>query len=111
MKKLWFVTVMLMVMLFAGFAFAAEVNLTWDTSPGATGYKLYMSTDSGQTWTGEMDVAKVITYAYPSVPDSGLVLFRVSAYNSVGESIRYWSGAWYCGDWKPVESPGGAGIE
>ena len=108
MKKLIF-------LLIFGFstAFAADVPVKWDPVLEATGYKVYQSInpcDAIPTW---IEVANVtdVTVIIPDVPDSGMVLFRVSAYNSNGESIRYWSGAWYRGDWKPLESPGGTGIQ
>jgi hypothetical protein len=90
---------------------AADVKLSWDPSDGAVGYKIYMSTDQGQTWTAGIDVGAVVTYQYTGVQDAGLTLFRVSAYNGQGEAVRYNAGAWYCGDWKPPAVPTGVGVE
>ena len=108
MKKVIFTIILLIV--FAIPTYAANVNLTWDGSTGATGYNVYMSTDNGTSWCTPQDVGNVVIYTYTGVPDTGLVLFRISAYNTQGEYIRYWSGAWYCEDWKPILSPSGAGI-
>jgi len=90
---------------------AADVKLNWDPSTGATGYKVYMSTDKGTTWTTGTDVGNVTTYTYMNVPDTGLVMFRVSAYNTQSESIRFEAGVWYCKDWMPPKDPTGIGVE
>jgi len=87
-----------------------DVDLRWDASAGVTGYKIYMSTDNGTSWSVPVDVGNTLNHTYTGVPDIGLILFRVSAYNTQGESIRFWSGAWYCEDWKPVLAPTGTGI-
>lgn len=90
---------------------AANVTLSWDAVTGASGYKLYASVDQGATWGAGQDVGLVTEYTLTGQPDSGLVLYRVSAYSASGETIRTWSGAWFNADWKPPESPGGAGIQ
>lgn len=106
MKKL----IILLIVLFATSVWAADVTMSWDASEGATGYKIYQTVDNGLTWDAGTDVGNVTQYTVINVPDSGLVLFKVSAYNTQNESIRSWSGAWYNGDWK-LDSPSGAGIE
>ena len=75
------------LLLISGPAFAADVSLVWDVSAGAAGYKLYQSIDSGATWDAGQDVGNVQSYTINGVPDSGLILFRVSAYNAIGETI------------------------
>ena len=107
MKKL----LILLVVLFATSVQAADVNLRWDVSPDATGYKVYMSIDNGRSWDGGLDVGNVTAYTYQNVPDNGLILFKGSAYNANGEAVRSWSGAWYNGDWKPPTPQGGIGIQ
>ena len=100
------------IILFWGYTvFAQDINLKWDASTGATGYNIYMSTDDGISWCTPQDAGDAVTYTYLGVPATGLILFRVSAYNTQGEYIRYWSGAWYCEDWKPLQSPAGAGVK
>ena len=107
MKKLLVAVLLLGI---TNFAYAADVTLKWDASANATGYKIYQSTDNGSSWDSGTDVGDVLTYTLSGVPDSGLVLFKVSAYNSQGEAVRSWSGAWYNGSWK-LDDPSGAGIE
>ena len=97
--------------LMVGTVFAADVNLKWDAVDGATGYNIYKSLDNGVTWDAGTDIGAGTTYAYTNVEETGLVLFRVSAYNVTGEAIRYWSGAWYDKTKMPPDDPGGAGIE
>ena len=103
------VMLVLAVLLFAIPCFAADVTVNWDMSDGAVGYKVYQSVDTGQTWN---EVGDVVANTAPLVvPDSGLVLFRVSAYNNQGEAIRCDAGAWYNGDWTPPAQPTGTGIQ
>ena len=87
------------------------MNLSWDVEPTATGYKIYQSVDLGQTWDQGLDVGNVIEVLYPDIPDTGIVMFRASAYNEHGEAIRYTAGVWYCGDCTPPETPSGFGIQ
>lgn len=103
--------IVFVAVLWAGFAYAADLTLRWDASADATGYKIYQSTDSGATWDAGTDVGNVTEYTITGVPDSGLVLFRVAAYNSQGEAVRLEAGAWYNGDWKPPKAAGGLGIQ
>ena len=63
------------------------------------------------TWDVGIDVGNVTTYTYQGVREDISVDFRVSAYNTGGETIRLWSGAWYDHTLRPVDDPGGAGIE
>jgi len=91
--------------------YAADVLLKWDPSEGATGYKIQKSIDLAVTWTTPIDVGNVTTYTYTSIEETTMVLFRASAYNAVGESIRTWSGAWYDHRLKPINSPSGTGIQ
>ena len=108
MKK---VLLALLILTVATPAISADVVLSWNASAPATGYKLYQSVDQGATWDAGTDVGNVTNHLILNVPDSGLVLFRVGAYNTFGESIRTWSGAWYNGDWQLPASVGGTGIE
>ncbi|MGH7391440.1 MAG: malectin domain-containing carbohydrate-binding protein [Candidatus Rokuibacteriota bacterium] len=79
-----------------------DVTLAWDPVPGATGYRLYASTDLGATWTQVADVATT-TATVPAL--SGLVLVRGGAYNAQGETLNTWSGAWYDLAWRPLAAP------
>lgn len=91
-------------------AFGADVTLNCDTVSTATGYKIQMSIDKGTTWQAEQDTP-TMPYIFKNVPDTGLVLFRIAAYNAQSKTYRYEAGAWYCGDWKPILQPTGVGIK
>ncbi len=107
MKK--FLLILVMV-LSASFALAADVDLKWEASTGAMGYKIYKSEDSGITWETPLDVGNVTTYKYLNVIETKMVIFKVSAYNEFGESVRHWSGAWYDHRLKPLIPAGGMAI-
>lgn len=79
--------------------YSADLPLAWDARSEATGYKLQISTDMGATWGEIRDAGNVQTYTWLGAPDTGLVLWRVSAYNATGEAWGTTKGAWYCGSW------------
>jgi hypothetical protein len=109
MKEVFMILVLFFA--FVNFASAADVPLKWDASNGATGYKIQKSLDLGVTWLTGVDVGNVTTYTYTGVEENILVLFRASAYNANGESIRTWSGAWYDHRKKPILPASGMGIQ
>ena len=114
MKKLFLIVAVLSFIFGCTvFANAAEVKLAWDANSETdlAGYKVYMSTDQGATWTAGVDVGNITAHTYPDVPDTGLILFRVSAYDANNETIRYEAGAWYCKDFLPVLPPSCAGVQ
>ena len=51
-----------------------------------------------------------MSWTYTGVPETGLVIFRVSAVNATGKATRTESGAWYNHLWKPLGSPSGGAI-
>lgn len=108
MKKLILTVLFLITM--ASMSFAGTATLDWKSVGKADGYKVYISFDLGATWDKGIDVGSVVTYKFDNLPESGLVLFRVGAYNRNGETIRYEFGTWYNGDWKPIEAVSGTGI-
>jgi len=108
MKKLLLAIVAFFFM--CGMAFAADITLKWEVSTDATGYKIYKSLDLGVTWDAGLDVGNVTTHIYTGVEETGLVLFRVSAYNASGETISTWSGCWYNKIWQPPLSAQGLGV-
>ena len=108
MKNL--IVAILLILFGFSFGYAADVSLKWDASVGATGYKIYKSEDLGVTWSALVDVGNVTTYTYLNIIETKMVLFKVSAYNSLGESVRHWSGAWYDHTKRPILTPGGTGI-
>lgn len=101
----------LFVLLLVSPVVGADVNLAWDAAPGATGYKVYASTDLGITWSIARDAGNKLFYLWLGATDTGLTLFRVSAYNSQGESLRTESGAWYNGSWVLPTASKGLGIK
>lgn len=114
MKKQIFTTIVvcLCVLALVGFSRAAEITVGWDANPESdvVGYRVYQSTDIGLSWTLVADV-NATTTTLSNVPDSGLILFRVSAYDGQSEAIRYDAGAWFNSDWQPLSSPKSSGIE
>jgi len=92
-------------------ASGAELTLRWDPSEGAAGYRIYMSVDQGQTWQMALDAGGRTQATMQDVPEEGIVLFKVSAYNAAGrETVTDWAGAWYNGKWRPPEPPRALGI-
>jgi hypothetical protein len=76
------------ICIFSGAAGAADVTLSWDASPGATGYKISMSRDAGATWDTPIDVGQKVPYIYKDVPEDRTVLFKIAAYNT---AVTVWN--------------------
>jgi hypothetical protein len=111
MKKLLVIASILTALVWVAPALAADVTLEWDAAKGATGYELSYSTDNGANWSTPIDVGNVTTYIMTGVPETGLVIVKVGAYNDAGQrTYREWAGAWYNHLWKPAEEPGRIGI-
>ena len=112
-RYLAIVTVVIWLLIgFVSVGFAADIALEWKAVSNADGYRLQMSTDTGTTWTDPgVDCGNVTTFTLLGVPDTGIVMFRVVAYNAVGEAIKTESGAWYNGDWMPLQPAGGLGVQ
>ena len=107
MKKL---ILILAIVLLPATAFAADITIAWDAVDGATGYNLYQSFDTGATWSPGADMGNQTT-ASITVVDTGLVLFKIGAYNANGETINGWQGAWFNHKWKPLDAPVGLGVQ
>ncbi len=90
---------------------AADITLKWDAVTGATGYKIYTSTDGGTTFGPALDVGSVTTRIMTGQADNVLILYKVSAYNASAETVSHWQGAWYDGRKKPPGVTGGLGIQ
>lgn len=93
--------------------YAATVTLQWNPVSGATDYCLQYRdttiTDAG--WTGDTTVSGAVSYSYPNVPESGLVLFRIGAGICGSNTIwNAWQGAWYDHTLKP-EYVRGLGVQ
>ena len=85
-------------------AVAADITLTWDTDPNATGYRVYQSTDLGANWTLAAD-APSLPITVSGLPDSGLVLLSTENYNAQGVAERVDVGFYYNGDWATAALP------
>jgi hypothetical protein len=66
---------------------ATTVTLAWDasTSPGITGYKIYVGTASG-TYVQIVDVGNVLTYAVTGLDEGVRYFFVATAYTDTLES-------------------------
>jgi hypothetical protein len=64
---------------------AGEVNLSWDPSATASGYKVYHGASSG-LYTVSDDVENTTTTPVNGLPDCATRYFAVTAYNAAGES-------------------------
>ena len=114
----WFLIVALVVFLgcaallmFDSQVEAAEVTLSWDEQVG-TSFRIYRSTDLGETWTMVRETGHVNECTLEDQPDTGIVLYRIGAFNAIGESVRYTAGAWAWPDApSPPSDPTGAGVQ
>ena len=88
---------------------AGEIKINWNSEGQADGYKVYQSTSNGDIWQEILDTNS--TNATLTMPEHGLVLLRISAYNQNGETIRTSSGIWYNADWMPPDKPKDVGIK
>ncbi len=113
MKKLLFWTLMAILAVLVGYqaAQAADVTLRWDASAGATSYKVYQSLDNGLTWSIGVDVGNVVQTTITGVPETGLVMFLVSAIKGGVESLPVWRGAWYDYRKLPPGFPAALGVQ
>lgn len=84
--------------LFSMPAFAGSIVLDWDTDPKATGYRVYSSVDGGGTWT-LAETSTTLPITVTALPDTGLVLLRACAFNTVVEACRTSTGFFFNGDW------------
>lgn len=86
MKKLFLVLIMV---LFAANAFAADVTLTWDanTEPDLAGYKVYTGTNSGN-YDAPVDVGNVTEYTMTDLQDGVFHYFVLTAYDNETPSLE-----------------------
>jgi hypothetical protein len=102
----------ILILIVASTCSAADITLNWDPSDGAVGYRIYVVIAYDHSESSEsIDVGNVLTYQRNGLPDTGLTMFRVSAYNNQGEIICYKTYALYCGEWKTSAVPTGVGIQ
>lgn len=89
---------------------AADVSLEWDPVAGSAGYDV-LQDDGAGGWTDAVVDVTDTTVTVPDVPEDRLVLFKVASKNSQGRYVREFSGAWYDHRNRPLDTPGGTGIE
>jgi len=97
------------ILLFPIQALCADVPLQWNVAPGATSYKIQMSTDSGITWPTERVVSSGTAFTWLGAPETGLVLFRAVAVNAQRTTIRTDAGVWYNKLWQLPTAVGSLG--
>lgn len=62
-------------------------NITWDTTPTATGYKISVGTTTGGTdIENDLDLGLVTSYSYAAPTLNTTYYFTVKPYNSIGEA-------------------------
>ena len=106
------IAILIWFVLFVSLAWADDVHLKWDSAEGVEGYKIQMLVVENNTdWGPTTDVGNVTETIVTDVPATGLVLFRVSAYNKNGETINTTAGAWYNATWIAPDKPIALGVE
>jgi hypothetical protein len=127
MKKRILVGFILLCAVFMGPArsYGADISVTWLAATGASGYRLEYSSDNGAGWQTPKDIGMITpvdytatggvhlmlcAYTWTGLPDTGLILIRVTAYNASGAATRTDAGAWYNKGWLPPIAPKGVGI-
>jgi hypothetical protein len=108
--KRFFLMVFFLVF-FLAVAGAADTNLSWEPSPGATGYKLAMSADLGATWSAPLDCKMANPCLFTGVPEDKLILFKVSAYNTSMTVWKEWAFAAVDYRKKPLQETSGPGVK
>jgi len=66
-------------------AFAGDVNLSWNPSSGATGYKVHSGGSAGN-YGPFVDVGNVTQATYSGMADCAATYFAVTAHNTAGDS-------------------------
>lgn len=82
---------------------------SWTAVSGATSYKVEKSIDTGATWTLVASPA-VPTYVYVGT-ETNMTIFRVSACNAAGCTMRAASGVWHNEVWQPLSQPSNLGVQ
>jgi hypothetical protein len=78
---LWCLVFGLSMLFSQGRADAAQINLAWDVSDGAAGYKIYSGTTSNNyTWVA--DVGNVTSYTTANLTDGYTYYFAATAYDA-----------------------------
>ncbi|HXV75661.1 MAG TPA: hypothetical protein VD788_05020 [Candidatus Polarisedimenticolaceae bacterium] len=85
MRTAWGALGLAVLAVACGVAHAGEVNLSWDPSSGASGYRVFSGSSSG-SYGSPQDVGSATTVPITTVPDCTTTYFAVTAYNGAGES-------------------------
>lgn len=101
MKKLMVFLMIATFLLLPVTAHAWTMAMTWSAVPGATTYKVEQSADNGVTWTIVGGPLTTPGLVITNGTEPGLVLFRVSACNSNGCTVRSGDGLWHNEAWAP----------
>lgn len=100
---------------------AADITLSWEGHPLATGYRIEQTLDpmvATPVWTTVLDnipqpnpfpVDRNVT-AQVTIPDTGLVLLRAVSFNATEEAVRTEAGAWYNFAWTS-QTPTALGVK
>ena len=106
------------LLLLAAPAWAGPQVLSWDQVATATSYGVEQSVDNGATWTAVTPTAGPTCAGTPvrctatvTAPGTGLVLYRVSASNSVGTTTRFNAGLWVCESCAPPPQAVNVGVQ
>jgi len=85
-KKILFLMIVTFFIFFTSLTcYSADANLQWDTSSGATGYRLYYGTSSGN-YSDTVDVGGTTGYTLTGLDEKLTYYLVVRAYDSDGES-------------------------
>jgi hypothetical protein len=77
---------------------AVDIKLDWNTTSGAAGYMITMSSDLGATWSTPVDVKLVKPYTWLSAPEDKMLIFKIASYKNATTPIAVWTnymGVWY----------------
>src|SRR3990172_956714 len=85
-------------------AWAWTAVYSWSPVPTATIYRIEKSVDNGVAWTVVTATLTAPTYTYTG-SEAGLVLFRVSACNANGCTVRPADGLWHNEAWQVPGAP------
>ena len=99
-------------------AHAGPQVLSWDPVATATGYGVEQSINAGATWTAVTPSAGPTCGGTPircaatvTAPATGLALYRISASNAVGTTVRFTAGLWICESCAPPPQAVNIGVQ
>ena len=90
-------------------AWAWTATYSWAPVTGATFYKIEKTVDQGAAWTLAASPTAP-TYTYTGT-EPGLVLFRISACNANGCTVRSADGLWHNEAWQPPLAATNLGVQ